>query len=512
MGKNFALAVLILFLIMAALVQIGLGSAIATIALPLGMVGGMAALRLLGLFVFQPLDLLTMIGFIIVLGLVVNNTILLVARTRQAEAEGMSRVDAVRSSLETRLRPIFSSTLTAIFGMLPLVLVPGPGAEIYRGLGAVIVGGCLVSHVFTLVLMPAMLRLGEQLQALRQAPVNTSEASSVTKRFSGTFFLSTFLRTAISCDFGARTTGAAGSAVRRRRDRTPGEAVAQDGDAGHSRLAEQLSTSLRKSKARSPGLPMWAQSYRRAAWWHESIRASSKLQLNSDRANYNRLAAQLKFDRAQAARMDNLFSQNAIARATKDQAESTRDADAGALAAAKAAMMKSQYQYDHGIIRAPFPGRVVQRLINPGEYATVGKDIVRLVDIGSLEVSVQIPIDSSRYLKEKLAITMVIEGKPVEGVVRAIVPVGDIVSRSIEARIVVPAGAVTVGDAAKVYIPSAEPRSVLAVPRDAIVLREDNTYIFKVDGKNTAQRIAVETEPKTVSSSKSKAPSRPANA
>jgi len=178
MGKNFLLAILLLFLIMAALFKSVWDAAIATIALPLGTVGGMAALRLLGLFVFQPLDLLTMIGFIIVLGLVVNNTILLVARTRQAEAEGMSRVDAVRSSLETRLRPIFSSTLTAIFGMLPLVLVPGPGAEIYRGLGAVIVGGCLFSHVFTLVLMPAMLRLGEQPIALRQAPMTPARQAA----------------------------------------------------------------------------------------------------------------------------------------------------------------------------------------------------------------------------------------------------------------------------------------------------------------------------------------------
>ena len=171
MGKNFGIAVLLLFLIMAALFKSVWDSAIATIALPLGTVGGMAALRILGLFTFQPLDLITMIGFIIVLGLVVNNTILLVARTRQAEAEGMSRVDAVRSSLETRLRPIFSSTLTAVFGMLPLVLVPGPGAEIYRGLGAVIVGGLLVSHVFTLVLMPALLRLGEIPAMSRQAPM-----------------------------------------------------------------------------------------------------------------------------------------------------------------------------------------------------------------------------------------------------------------------------------------------------------------------------------------------------
>jgi multidrug efflux pump subunit AcrB len=174
MGKNFGLAVLLLFLIMAALFKSVWDSLIATIALPLGMVGGMAALRVLGWFTFQPLDLITMIGFIIVLGLVVNNTILLVARTRQAEAEGMNRVDAVRSSLETRLRPIFSSTLTGIFGMLPLVLVPGPGAEIYRGLGAVIVGGLLISHVFTLVLIPALLRIGERESARREAPITTT--------------------------------------------------------------------------------------------------------------------------------------------------------------------------------------------------------------------------------------------------------------------------------------------------------------------------------------------------
>jgi multidrug efflux pump subunit AcrB len=172
MGKNFALAVLLLFLIMAALFKSMRDSAIATIGLPLGTVGGVAALQVVGLFTFQPLDLLTMIGFIIVLGLVVNNTILLVARTRQAEAEGMTRADAVRSSLETRLRPIFSSTLTAVFGMLPLVVIPGAGADIYRGLASVIVGGILISHIFTVILVPAMLRLGERPAAVTREPAS----------------------------------------------------------------------------------------------------------------------------------------------------------------------------------------------------------------------------------------------------------------------------------------------------------------------------------------------------
>jgi RND family efflux transporter MFP subunit len=217
------------------------------------------------------------------------------------------------------------------------------------------------------------------------------------------------------------------------------------------------------------------------------------LQKTSDKANVDRLAAQVKYDRSQADRMENLFSQNAIARSARDQAVSTRDMDVAALAQAKASLDKSQYGLVHSDIRAPFPGRVVARLINPGEYATAGKPIVRLVDIGSTEVSVQTPIDAARYLREGMPLTVVIEGKPVIAKVRAIVPVGDIASRTIEVRIALPASAGFVGDAAKVFIPSAEPRDVVAVPRDALVLREDNTYIFKVDGKSNAERIAVET-------------------
>jgi len=96
------------------------------------------------------------------LGLVVNNAILLVHQTRQAERDGASRRTAVESALLLRLRPIFMSTLTSLFGMLPLLLMPGVGSIIYRGMAAVIVGGMSVSALFTLLLLPALLRLGEQ--------------------------------------------------------------------------------------------------------------------------------------------------------------------------------------------------------------------------------------------------------------------------------------------------------------------------------------------------------------
>ncbi len=161
MSQNFVIALIVLFLLMSALFSSMRDSLLVVLALPLATIGGVVALRLLNLVTFQPLDLLTMIGFIILLGLVVNNAILLVHQTRQAERDGENRREAVRQALRVRLRPIFMSTLTSIFGMLPLLFNPGTGSVIYRGLAAVIVGGMCVSTLFTLILLPSLLRLGE---------------------------------------------------------------------------------------------------------------------------------------------------------------------------------------------------------------------------------------------------------------------------------------------------------------------------------------------------------------
>ena len=159
MGRNLLYALLILLLILAAMYR-SLWSAIIVLSvMPLAFAGGVTALTAMNLFTFQSMDLLTMSGFIILLGLVVNNAILLVDRTQRAEAEGLDRRDAVASAVRQRARPIYMSTLTSIFGMLPLMLMPGTGAEIYRGLAAIIVGGMLASALFTLLLLPSLLRL-----------------------------------------------------------------------------------------------------------------------------------------------------------------------------------------------------------------------------------------------------------------------------------------------------------------------------------------------------------------
>ena len=157
---SFMLALVILYLLMSALFHSFRDGLLVLLVLPLAAVGGVIALRLLNLVTFQPMDLLTMIGFIILLGLVVNNAILLVYQARQSERQGMSRRQAVEQAVCLRLRPILMTTLTSVFGMLPLLLMPGAGTELYRGLAGVIVGGMLVSAFFTLLLLPAMLRSG----------------------------------------------------------------------------------------------------------------------------------------------------------------------------------------------------------------------------------------------------------------------------------------------------------------------------------------------------------------
>ena len=169
MQGSFLLAIAILYLLMSALFRSFIDGLLVILTIPLATVGGVIALNIIniapqmlfGITVFQPMDLLTMIGFIILLGLVVNNAILLVHQSRAGERSGLERREAVSQAVNIRLRPILMSTLTSIFGMLPLLLVPGAGTELYRGLAGVIVGGMLVSTFFTLLLLPSLLRIGE---------------------------------------------------------------------------------------------------------------------------------------------------------------------------------------------------------------------------------------------------------------------------------------------------------------------------------------------------------------
>ena len=156
---NFVLALVIIYLLMAALFGNFLYPIVIMFTVPLAMAGGFIGLSLTNTFIEpQPLDVLTMLGFIILVGIVVNNAILIVHQSLNLiRDEGYEHKRAVIEATKTRIRPIYMSSLTSIFGMLPLVLVPGPGSEFYRGLGSVITGGLTLSTIFTIFVTPALL-------------------------------------------------------------------------------------------------------------------------------------------------------------------------------------------------------------------------------------------------------------------------------------------------------------------------------------------------------------------
>jgi HAE1 family hydrophobic/amphiphilic exporter-1 len=157
---NLAVAMVIVFLVMAVLFESFVLPLVVMISVPVAAAGGVGGLAVLNMVGTQPLDMLTLLGFVILVGIVVNNAILIVHQSLyHLRDEGMSPVEAIEEATRNRIRPIFMSTVTSVCGMLPLVLFPGAGSELYRGLGAVVVGGLAMSAFLTLLTVPPLLRL-----------------------------------------------------------------------------------------------------------------------------------------------------------------------------------------------------------------------------------------------------------------------------------------------------------------------------------------------------------------
>jgi HAE1 family hydrophobic/amphiphilic exporter-1 len=167
---NFILAAVISYLLMSALFGNFIYPLIIMLTVPLAGAGGFMGLRLVDAVIApSPLDILTMLGFIILIGVVVNNAILIVHQSlNNVRYHSMDYEEAVLESTRSRLRPIYMSATTSIFGMLPLVLAPGPGSELYRGLGSVILGGLALSTVFTVFVIPSLLMFFIRMEKVKQ--------------------------------------------------------------------------------------------------------------------------------------------------------------------------------------------------------------------------------------------------------------------------------------------------------------------------------------------------------
>ena len=161
----FGLAAVITYLILAALFGSWLHPFVIIMSVPFALVGGFGGLWILHQTSGAMLDVLTMLGFVILIGTIVNNPILIVHQALNYMRDGgMDRQHAIALSTQTRVRPIFMSVITSVAGMAPLVVFGGEGSELYRGLGAVVIGGLLVSTFFTLILTPTLMSLMMDMQ------------------------------------------------------------------------------------------------------------------------------------------------------------------------------------------------------------------------------------------------------------------------------------------------------------------------------------------------------------
>lgn len=169
LGGNFLISIILSFLLLVVIFTHWGYPLMILISVPLGIAGGIIGLWLLNAVgaillwlglgeIRQPFDMITMLGFLILLGTVVNNPILIVDEARQNLREvGVSVREAVETAVASRLRPILMSTVTTVCGLAPLVLIPGAGTELYRGVGAVVLFGLLFAMAVTLTFLPALL-------------------------------------------------------------------------------------------------------------------------------------------------------------------------------------------------------------------------------------------------------------------------------------------------------------------------------------------------------------------
>jgi HAE1 family hydrophobic/amphiphilic exporter-1 len=166
LSSDFVLALVLTYLTMVLVFRHWGHPFTVMLSVPIGLTGGVLGLAMLNQYLaivipgtIQSLDVLTMLGFVILLGSVINNPILIVQQAMNFMDEGMTAREAIVESTLSRVRPILMTTGTTIFGLMPLVLNPGAGSELYRGLGVVMFGGLLLGTVTTLVFIPAVMSL-----------------------------------------------------------------------------------------------------------------------------------------------------------------------------------------------------------------------------------------------------------------------------------------------------------------------------------------------------------------
>jgi RND family efflux transporter MFP subunit len=208
-------------------------------------------------------------------------------------------------------------------------------------------------------------------------------------------------------------------------------------------------------------------------------------------ARVNRAAVNLKSVDRELERLR--ASGNAVSRFTVDQAQSNRDLAAADLEVARAQLAQTDDQLARSRLTAPFAGVVSDRVRRAGEEVARGEIVARLVNPDALEIRLFVPLRHVRAIHPGHVVNVTVDHRSFTAVVGSIVPTGDSRTQSFEVIVKAPAvdGLLAAGNTVQVELPLGQPQRGLAVPRDALIIRADALYLFRVSSDQRAERVDV---------------------
>jgi RND family efflux transporter MFP subunit len=218
-----------------------------------------------------------------------------------------------------------------------------------------------------------------------------------------------------------------------------------------------------------------------------------RLELADSEAQRLSLKAQLKYRDSSLHRFQKLADSNNAAATQLDEAQSQLDMTRQEIKRAEVAIARIKRRIRQTEVLAPFPGIVVERVVQTGEFVNRGAQVARLVDTEHREIRAQAPLSVAGWIREGMQVSVEHGDRESLSPVNYVIPVGDDRSRMFEVRIAANDPAWIIGSPVRIALPNSEPRELVAIPRDGLVLRGNNIYVMRVNSDNTVEKITVET-------------------
>lgn len=218
-----------------------------------------------------------------------------------------------------------------------------------------------------------------------------------------------------------------------------------------------------------------------------------RLDLADSEAQLASLKSQLKYRDSSLQRFQKLAASNNAAATQLDEAQSQLDMTRQEIKRAEVAIAQIKRRIKQTEVLAPFPGIVVERVVQVGEFVSRGAQVARLVDTEHREIRAQAPLSVAGWIREGMQVSVEHQKRESLSPISYVIPVGDDRSRMFEVRIAANDPAWIIGSPVRIALPNSEPRELVAIPRDGLVLRGNDIFVMRVNSDNTVEKIAVKT-------------------